>query len=55
MIALAFEHHLALTNNIPLEETIKWLMNIAPKGLIEFVDKNDETVKDAVIKGRHIS
>ena len=45
MIALAFEHHLALANNIPLEETIKWLMNIAPKGLIEFVDKNDETVK----------
>ena len=45
MIALAFEHHLTLANNIPLEETIKWLMNIAPKGLIEFVDKNDETVK----------
>ena len=45
MIALAFEHHLTLANNVPLEETIKWLMNIAPKGLIEFVDKNDETVK----------
>ena len=45
MIALAFQHHLALANNIPLDETIKWLMNIAPIGLIEFVNKNDETVK----------
>ena len=45
MIALAFEHHLVLANNIPLDEAIKWLMNIAPKGLIEFVDKKDETVK----------
>jgi len=45
VIALAFEHHIALANNVPLEDTIKWLMNIAPKGLIEFVDKEDETVK----------
>ena len=45
IIALAFEHHLTLANNIPLDETIKWLMGIAPKGLIEFVDKQDETVK----------
>lgn len=45
MMALAFQHHLALANNIPLDETIKWLMNIAPIGLIEFVNKNDETVK----------
>ena len=41
IIALAFEHHLTLANNVPLEETIKWLMNIAPKGLVEFVDKNE--------------
>ena len=45
MIALAFEHHLALGNNIPLEDVVKWIMNIAPKGLIEYVDKDDETVK----------
>ena len=45
MIALAFEHHLALGNNVPLEDVVKWLMNIAPKGLIEYVDKDDETVK----------
>lgn len=45
VIALAFEHHIALANNVPLEDTVKWLMNIAPIGLIEFVDKEDETVK----------
>ncbi len=45
MIALAFEHHLTLANNIPLDDAISWLMKIAPVGLIEFVDKKDETVK----------
>ena len=45
MIALAFEHHLALGNNVPLDQTVFWLMNIAKRGLIEFVDKEDETVK----------
>ena len=45
MIALAFEHHLALANNVPLNETVNWLVSIAPYGLIEFVEKEDETVK----------
>ena len=45
MIALAFEHHLALANNVPLDETVKWLLSIASYGLIEFVEKEDETVK----------
>jgi ribosomal protein L11 methylase PrmA len=45
IIALAFEHHLAIAKNIPLEEVINWLMRLAPKGLIEFVPKNDETVQ----------
>jgi len=45
VIALAFEHHLALANNIPLEEVIQWIMKIGKNGLIEFVEKDDETVK----------
>ena len=44
VIALAFEHHLALAQNIPLEEVVSWIMNIGKKGLIEYVDKTDETV-----------
>ena len=52
VIALAFEHHLALGNNVPLDETIKWIMNFAPTGLIEYVDKKDETVKQMLsLKG----
>ena len=45
MIALAFEHHLAIAKNIPLDQVIKWLVQIAPQGLIEFVPKNDVTIK----------
>ena len=44
VIALAFEHHLAIAKNIPLDEVIKWIVSLAPKGLIEFVPKTDKTV-----------
>ena len=49
MLALAFEHHLAIAKNIPLDQLIKWLLNIAPKGLIEFVPKNDQTIKKMLL------
>ena len=45
VIALAFEHHLALANNVPLEEVVQWIMKIGQNGLIEFVEKDDDTVK----------
>ena len=45
MLSLAFEHHLAIAKNIPLDQTVKWLINTAPQGLIEYVPKNDETIK----------
>jgi ribosomal protein L11 methylase PrmA len=45
LLALAFEHHLAIAKNIPLKDTVNWLVSLAPKGLIEFVPKNDETVQ----------
>ena len=44
VIALAFIHHLAIGKNIPLNQAIQWITDIAPTGLIEFVPKNDETV-----------
>ena len=44
IIALAFEHHLAIAKNIPLEQVVEWLMNLAPRGLIEFVPKHDITI-----------
>ena len=45
MIALAFEHHLAIGKNIPLDDVVRWLVSLAPVGLIEFVPKEDETIK----------
>lgn len=45
MLALAFHHHLAIAKNIPFEDSLRWLVNFAPKGLIEFVPKKDETIK----------
>ena len=48
MLCLAFIHHLTIAKNIPLDEAIKWLMSIAPTGLIEFVPKDDPTVKQMI-------
>ena len=45
MLSLAFEHHLAIAKNIPLNQVLEWLIKTAPQGLIEFVPKNDETIK----------
>jgi ribosomal protein L11 methylase PrmA len=45
MIALAFNHHLTIAKNVPLNESLKWLINFAPRGIIEFVPKEDETIK----------
>lgn len=45
IIALAFEHHLAIGKNIGLEATVTWLTSLAPVGVIEFVPGNDPTVQ----------
>jgi hypothetical protein len=36
---------LAIAGNIPLGEAVAWLVSLAPKGIIEFVHKTDETVR----------
>ncbi len=45
ILALAFEHHLAIGRNIPLPDVVAWLVCQAPRGVIEFVQKDDTTVK----------
>ncbi len=45
VIALAFIHHLAIAKNVPLSQLVEWLVEIAPQGVIEFIPKNDPTVK----------
>ena len=45
LLALAFAHHLAIGRNVPLAQTVAWLTGLAPRGVIEFVPKNDPTVQ----------
>lgn len=45
LLALAFEHHLAIARNAPLDQVVRWLVNLAPTGVIEFVPKADRTVQ----------
>jgi len=45
VLALAFEHHLAIAHNIPLDQVVNWIASIAPAGIIEFVPKTDPTVR----------
>ncbi|MFL2852755.1 MAG: class I SAM-dependent methyltransferase [Candidatus Pelagibacter sp.] len=43
IIALALIHHLVIAKNIPLDQVLRWLVSLAPVGLIEFVPKKDPT------------
>jgi len=45
ILALAFVHHLVIGCNIPLAEVVKWLVGLAPRGVIEFVPKSDPMVQ----------
>ena len=52
VIALAFEHHLTIAKNIPLEDVVNWIISLAPRGIIEFVPKNDVTIQSMIkLKG----
>jgi ribosomal protein L11 methylase PrmA len=41
VLCLALVHHLVLGRNLPLSEVIDWLLSLAPRGVIEFVPKED--------------
>lgn len=45
VLALAFMHHLVISKNIPFGELLDWLMELAPRGVIEFVPKSDPMVQ----------
>jgi hypothetical protein len=45
LMALAFEHHLAIGRNVPLDQVVDWITGLAPRGVIEFVQKDDPTVQ----------
>ena len=46
LIALALEHHLIIGKNIPIKDFVTWLVSLSQIGLLEFVPKDDQTVKD---------
>lgn len=45
ILALAVIHHLVVGRNLPHESVIAWFVNIASKGIIEFVPKSDPMVR----------
>ena len=45
MLALALVHHLAIARNTPLDQTLDWLFDRAPTGVIEFVPREDAMVQ----------
>jgi ribosomal protein L11 methylase PrmA len=45
ILALAFEHHLAIGRNVPIDRLVDWITGLAPTGVIEFVHKTDPTVQ----------
>ncbi len=48
LIALAIIHHLCIGRNIPLDEITRWLVSLAPTGVIEFVPKTDSMVQELI-------
>jgi ribosomal protein L11 methylase PrmA len=41
VLCLALLHHLVLGRNLPLEQVLDWLVALAPRGVVEFVPKQD--------------
>jgi len=45
ILALALVHHLAIGRNVPLPRVVEWLTGLAPRGVVEFVPKDDPKVR----------
>jgi ribosomal protein L11 methylase PrmA len=45
ILALAVVHHLSIGRNVPLQSVVDWLVEMAPEGIIEFVQKSDPMVQ----------
>lgn len=41
VLCLALIHHLVLASNIPLDHVVRFIVNLAPEGVIEFVPASD--------------
>jgi ribosomal protein L11 methylase PrmA len=45
VLVLAVVHHLAIAHNVPLDKVVAWILSLAPVGVVEFVDKDDQQVQ----------
>jgi hypothetical protein len=41
VLILALVHHLILGRNVPMDQVVAWLVSLAPRGVVEFVPKED--------------
>ncbi len=48
VLGLALVHHLVFSRNVPLEQVVNWLVDMAPSGIIEFVPIEDPMVRQLV-------
>lgn len=44
-LSLALIHHVCIASNVPIEQFVKFLSNIASQGVLEWVDKSDPMVQ----------
>jgi ribosomal protein L11 methylase PrmA len=49
VLCLALLHHLVIGRNLPLREVLEWLVSLAPRGVIEFVPKEDPMAAQLLI------
>ena len=48
-LCLALVHHLAIGGNVPLAMVVRWLASVAPRGVVEFVPKDDAMVQRLLV------
>ena len=46
VLALAVVHHMVIGRNLPIRDVVNWIMDVAMRGVIEFVPKSDPMVRD---------
>jgi ribosomal protein L11 methylase PrmA len=55
VLCLALIHHLVIGRNLPLAEVIDWLVSLAPKGVVEFVPKEDPMAAQLLTWKPHVA
>jgi hypothetical protein len=53
-MALAVIHHLLFSANVPLPQSIRWIVGLAPRGLVEFVPPEDIQVRSMIARRRGV-